>query len=330
MFNFANIWFLLLLFLLPLLVYLYFKKPFDTNLKLSLASQNLFTPNIKDYILYHLPFLLRILLLVLIIIALARPQFGRSFIDNKHYGLDIFFAVDTSQSMSARDLDLGGHYTDRLTVLKHVLKDFIIQRTQDRLGLVVFGEEAFTQCPLTMDHGALLDLIHNLQIGMVGNATAIGTAIALSVKRLKDLPAKSKIIILMTDGQNTAGDISPEMASSLAKNLNIKIYTIGIGQEGEVPIIVDSPAGPIQIMQEIKIDEDLLTQIAESTGGLYYRAKTSKDLQKIYADINKLEKREIKNREYNSFTDIYENFLWLILLLFGTELILSGTILFRL
>ena len=156
-------------------------------------------------------------LIFIVIIVLARPQLGRSFTENKHYGLDIFLAVDTSQSMSALDMRWNNQPVDRLEVLKHILESFVMKRDKDRLGLLVFGEKAYTQCPLTLDHGAILDLIKGLQIGMVGNATAIGSAMAVGIKRLKDLEAKSKILILMTDGQNTAGDISPEIATELAQ-----------------------------------------------------------------------------------------------------------------
>jgi Ca-activated chloride channel family protein len=266
---------------------------------------------------------------LLVIITLARPQLGQSFTVSKHQGLDIFFAVDTSESMSALDLNWEGRQVDRLEVLRHILKAFIIKRDKDRLGLLVFGEKAFTQCPLTMDHGAILDFVDNLQIGMVGSATAIGTAIALAVKRMKDLDAKSKILILMTDGQNTAGEISPQIAAELARELSVKIYTIGIGQEGEVPFRIDTPQGPVMVKQEIAIDEELLINIAETTGGQYFRAKTTQELESIYSYIDKLEKTEIEVKEYNSYVDIFERFLWIVLGLFLVELFLANTVLFR-
>jgi Ca-activated chloride channel family protein len=330
MLSFANNWVLWLLVLIPILIWLYLKKPNQTSLKLSPSEASVMKASLRDAIGYHLPFILRIICLCLIIILLARPQLGRSVTESKNYGLDIFLAVDTSQSMSALDLEWQHKRVDRLTVLRHILKAFVEKRTNDRLGVLVFGEEAFTQCPLTMDHGAILDLIDDLEIGMVGNATAIGSAIAVGVKRLKELEAKSKILILMTDGQNTAGSISPEIATELAKELNIKIYTIGIGQDGEVPFIVDTPAGPIKVNQEVEIDEELLTKIADETGGLYYRARSTNDLQKIYENIDKLEKTEAKVNQYNSFLDIYEKFLWPAFFFFVVEVVLVGTILFRL
>lgn len=296
---------------------------------MSLAAKNNNFSNPLDLLAYHLPFLLRMVLILTVIIVLARPQLGRSFTENKHYGLDIFLAVDTSQSMSALDMRWNNQAVDRLEVLKHILESFVMKRDKDRLGLLVFGEKAYTQCPLTLDHGAILDLIKGLRIGMVGNATAIGSAMAVGIKRLKDLEAKSKILILMTDGQNTAGDISPEIATELAQELGIKIYTIGIGQEGEVPFQINTPVGPMLVKQEILIDEELLANIAEKTGGQYYRAKTSADLERIYDNIDKLEKTEIKVKEYNSFVDIFEKFLWIALGLFLVELLLSNTLLFR-
>jgi len=327
--QFANSWVLAFVLVIPVLILLYFFRSNQSNLNLSLASKDVSFSNLFDSLAYHLPFLLRMLLVFLIIIILARPQMGRSFTESKHYGLDIFLAVDTSQSMSALDMRWNNQPVDRLEVLKHILETFVMKRDKDRLGLLVFGEKAYTQCPLTLDHGAILDLIKHLQIGMVGNATAIGSAMAVGIKRLKDLEAKSKILILMTDGQNTAGDISPEIATEMAEELGIKIYTIGIGQEGEVPFQIDTPVGPMLVKQEIRIDEELLATIAERTGGQYYRAKTSSDLEKIYSNIDKLEKTEIEVKEYNSFVDIFEKFLWVALGLLLVELLLSNTLLFR-
>jgi Ca-activated chloride channel family protein len=326
---FANPWVLLFLVIVPLMILAYVSKANQACLKLPLVERKENYSSALDWIGFHLPFIIRILTITLIIITLARPQLGQSFTLSKHKGLDIFFAVDASESMSALDLRLDGREADRLEVLKHILHDFILKREKDRLGLIVFGEKAFTQCPLTLDHGAVLDFVDNLKIGMVGGATAIGTAITLGVKRMKDLEAKSKILILMTDGQNTAGDISPQVAAELAKELNVKIYTIGIGQEGEVPFRIDTPQGPLMVKQEFSIDEDLLINIAEMTGGQYFRAKSSQELENIYSYIDKLEKTEIEVKEYSSYKDIFEKFLWVVLSLFVMELVLANTVLFR-
>jgi len=326
---FANSSILFLLLLLPVMVLLYVFRPNQNNLQITIANQDTKLANFYDFIAFHLPFLLRLILILLIIITLARPQLGKSVIESKHLGLDIFLVVDASQSMSALDMRWNNQAVDRLVVVKNILESFIKKRSKDRLGLVVFGDKAFTQCPLTLDHGAMIDMVRNLEIGMVGNATAIGSALAVSIKRLKDLESKSKIIILMTDGENNAGDISPELATEMAYELGIKIYTIGIGQDGEVPFQIDTPVGPMMIKQEFKIDEELLVNMAEKTGGLYYRARSSADLEKIYSSIDKLEKTEMEVKEYNSFDDIFEKFLWIILGIFLVELILANTVLFR-
>ncbi len=326
---FLHPWLLLLIIPVLFVAIIYFFKTKQNDLTISLVDTKTSYASAFDKLGFYLPFLLRIVVLILIVIMLARPQIGESYTVNKHNGLDIFFAVDTSQSMSAADLRLNGRAVDRLTVLKKILIDFVKKRSSDRLGLLVFGEEAFTQCPLTLDHGAILDLISHLEIGMVGNATAIGSAIAIGVKRLKDLPAKSKILILMTDGQNTAGNISPEVATELARELGIKIYAIGIGQEGEIPMKIDTPFGPLTVMQQTVIDEDLLVQMSESTGGKYFRAKNTEELEKIYNYIDKLEKTEVQVKEYNSYSDVYEKLLWAAFLLFMVELGLANTVFYR-
>ena len=327
--TFANPQFLLLWILIPILVLLFLFKSKQSSLKLSTVDHGKMA-NLYDYFGYYLPYIIRIIAIAVLIFAIARPQLGKSYTENKHYGLDILFAVDTSESMSALDLSLNKQRVDRLTALKSILKSFVLKRDKDRLGIIVFGEEAFTQSPLTLDHGAIISMIDSLKIGMVGKATAIGSAIALAVKRLKDLEAKSKILILMTDGQNTAGDIDPLTSIELAKSFGIKIYTLGIGKEGEVPMQVQTSQGPLMVKQKTQIDEELLINISESTGGQYFRAQTSEDLKQIYERINKLEKTEIKVKKYNSFIDIYQNFIWFVLIAFLVELLFLNTIFFRL
>jgi Ca-activated chloride channel homolog len=327
--SFASPLFFLLLLLVPLLIFFHFKKNKTSGLQLSLANGNRFKTSILDTLTYHFPFILRILAIILIIIALARPQFGQSMISEKNLGLDIILLIDTSQSMSALDFKIEEDTVDRLTVLKKIVSEFIISRTNDRLGLIVFGDEAYTQCPITRDHGAVLDLVRQLYIGAAGNATAIGSAIALGVKRLKDLDAKSKVLILMTDGQNTAGSISPLMATELAKKYHIKIYTVGIGQEGEVPFLIKTPYGDKLIKQNVTIDEATLTEIAESTAAKYFRAKSTEELTAIYDEINKLEKTEREVKQYHNYQDKYEYFLWAAFLIFILELGLANTVLKR-
>ncbi len=315
--------------MVPFLALVCFLRANQNDLNIALTSHEKSYSSFLDRIGFHLPFILRLITITLIILMLARPQLGQSFTVSKHYGLDMVLAVDTSQSMSALDLELNGQAVDRLTVLKKILEDFVGKRPNDRLALLVFGEKAYTQCPLTLDHGAIIDLIDHLEIGMVGGSTAIGDAIAIAVKRLKDLQAKSRVLILMTDGQNTSGNISPQIATEMAKELGIKIYTIGIGRDGEVPVKIDTPLGPQIVTAITEIDEESLTKIAEATGGQYFRAQSTGDLTRIYDHINKLEKTEMKVKEYNSYKDIYENLLWIAFATFLGELLLANTILFR-
>ena len=278
---------------------------------------------------YFLPFL-RTLALILLILTLARPQTGRSFTEVLTEGVDIILTIDTSKSMDALDLKLEGEHVTRLTVLKKVLGEFIENRTQDRVGMVVFGEEAFTQAPLTHDHRLLFSFLDQVFIGMAGDKTAIGSAIAVGAKRLKDLKAPSKVMILATDGENTAGRITPLQATEAAKEFGIKIYTIGIGTEGEAPIAVKR--GGVRRIHYVNfsLDEELLQQIAEKTGGLYFRATDTVSLQQIYQTIDELEKTEAKVKEYHEYEEHYALFLIPALLLFLFEFILSHTRLRRL
>lgn len=327
--SFANPWVLFLLLLLPLIVLLSFWRANQSNMQISLVAHDKSFANFFDTIGYYLPFILRILCLAALIIALARPQFGQSFTTSTNYGVDLMIAVDTSESMSAIDMTLEGEKVDRLTIVKKILKDFVTKRDKDRLGLLVFGEKAYTQCPLTTDHGAVLDLLDYVRIGMVGNATAIGSAIAIAVKRLKDLKAESRVLILMTDGHNTAGSISPKTAMKIAKEYKIKIYTIGIGKSGAVPFVINSPMGKVVKNQLVPMDEDTLIQIAEETGGRYYRAESTEELKRIYNDIDKLEKTKIEVKKYNTYKDIFEPLLWFAFLFFILEVALGNTLLFR-
>jgi len=324
--SFAYPYFLLLLLLIPVLVFLFFYKSKQSSIELSTVKHGGMA-SFWDYFGYYLPYILRFLLLLLLIFIIARPQLGRSYTESKHKGLDILLAIDTSSSMAATDLVVNSLSATRLAVVKHIVKSFIQKRTNDRIGVIVFGEEAFTQSPLTLDHGAVLTMIEGLEIGMIGGNTSIGSAIALAVKRLKDLEAKSRIMILMTDGHNTAGVIDPLTALELAKHYKVKIYTIGIGKDGEVPMI--NPATQTPVLVKTDIDEGLLINLAESTGGEYFRAQSGEDLKKIYDNIDKLEKTELKVKKYNVFVDIYQNFLWIAFFIFLVELLLLNTVFFR-
>ncbi len=262
------------------------------------------------------PFILRALALTFIVLALARPLAGRAEGQRTSEGLDIMLVVDTSGSMQAMDFEINGERQDRLTVVKSVLRDFIGKRANDRMGMVVFGSEAFTQAPLTLDHNILLQVMDQMVIGMAGKATAIGDAIAVASKRLKDLPAKSKVMILLTDGANTHGRVEPMTAASAAAALGIKIYTIGVGSHDEVPFPVQGFFGTTLQYQKLDLDEKLLEDIAARTGAQSFLASDTATLQKIYNTIDRLEKTKVEVKDYRRFEERAEVFiLWALVFL---------------
>jgi Ca-activated chloride channel family protein len=214
---------------------------------------------------------------------------------------------------------------DRLSVVKDVVSEFIDSREFDRMGMVVFGNEAFTQCPLTLDHDILHSFLTKLQIGVAGDSTAIGSAIGISVKRLKDLKSKSKVIILLTDGRNNAGNITPFQAAEIAKTYGIKIYTVGVGTTGQAPFPMSTPFGQKMLMQRVAIDEDSLQKIAGQTGGRYFRATDSDSLKQIYAQIDSLEKSEVKWIDHSEYRELFPLFLIPALLLVLAETVLTQT-----
>jgi Ca-activated chloride channel family protein len=272
--------------------------------------------------------ILRALALVLCIVAMARPQAGKSFSEARSDGVDIIIAMDTSDSMRAMDFFIDNKRVTRLDILKQVVADFVKKRPNDRIGLVVFGEEAYVQCPLTLDHGIVLDFVQKTEIGVAGaDATAIGSAIAASVARLKDLKAKEKIVILTTDGENNAGRISPLVAADVAKTLKAKVYAVGIGTEGGAPILVNTLLGPTYQQTQFSIDEKLLKEIASRTGGRYFRAKESKKLAEIYNEIDRLEKTEVKVKEYTEYEELFHFALIAALIVLLTEIVLAHTLL---
>lgn len=320
--RFENPWLLLLLLFLPLLVYYYFHRSTGAVIFSSIDNITKLTAQKKKSLI--LP--LRICTVLLLIISVARPQSGIKFTDVSTEGVDIMLAIDTSGSMQALDFEIDNNRINRLEVVKKVVADFIKARESDRIGMVVFGKEAFTQSPLTFDHGVLSNFLDNISIGMAGDSTAIGSAIGIAVKRLKDIQAKSKIIILLTDGQNNAGKISPETAAEMAKSFGIKIYTIGAGSKGKAPFLVDTPFGQRYIYQEVDIDEDALKKIANNTGGKYFRATDTTSLKEIYSQIDKLEKTEVKVRGYVEYNELFHWFLLSALSLLLLEIILANTI----
>lgn len=262
--------------------------------------------------------------LVLLVLSLARPRETERQVIVESEGLDIMLAIDTSGSMEARDFSIAGRPINRLEVAKGVVADFVGKRTWDRIGLVVFGEEAFTHVPLTLDHETLISVLGSVQLGMAGEGrTAIGSGIAIASKRLKDLDAPSRILILLTDGRNNAGRIDPDQASDAAAALGIKIYTIGIGGRGGGGLLGMFGGGGEGL------DEDQLTRIAEKTGGRFFRATDTQTLQQIYATIDALEPSPA---EVEELVRHHELFHWPLipgLVLLAVEMLLSGTALRR-
>ncbi|MBU0505024.1 VWA domain-containing protein [bacterium] len=284
--------------------------------------------SIRYYLEFVAP-LIRFVALILLIVGLARPQWGNEYQEISSEGIDIVLALDTSGSMSALDLRLEGKTTNRLEVIKSVVSEFIDGRAYDRMGMVIFGTEAYTQCPLTLDHEILKGYLDLIEIGIVGEATAIGNALATSVKRLLDSKAKSKIIVLLTDGDNTAGKISPLAAAELAKEHDIKVYTIAVGRRGAVPMPVQTPFGVRVISQELKLDEESLQKISSITNGEYYRADSTTALKDIYDTIDKLEKSEVQVEEFTEYKEMYLAFVIPGILLLLLAWILQRTIFLR-
>lgn len=274
----------------------------------------------------RLPLILRALSLALLVLAAARPQFYNVSRETRTSGVDILLCIDTSGTMRALDFKIDGDAVDRLTAVKKVVKDFIVKRERDRIGLVIFGDEAFTQCPLTLDKGLLLNLVDKLEVGMAGDRTAIGDAIAVSGKRLKDVKAASRILVLLTDGRHNAGDVMPLQAAEALRALGIKVYTIGVGGKGPAPFRVDTMFGPRVAYQEVDLDEETLTKVAEAGGGRYFRAADSKQLAEIYDIIDREEKSEVDVKEFFHFRELYPYFLIPALALLALETALSLTI----
>ncbi len=275
----------------------------------------------------RIPLVLRAACLVLLVLTAARPQFYNVSREIRSPGVDIIMCIDTSGSMQALDFTLDKTPVDRLTAVKKVVSDFIRKREADRIGLVVFGEAAFTQAPLTLDKGLLLGLVDKMTIGMAGDRTAVGSALAIGGKRLKDLKAKSKILILLTDGRHNAGELTPEQAAEAVRSLGVKIYTIGVGGRGPAPFKVQSLFGSQIVHRQVDLDEATLKKIAAIGGGKYFRATDTAGLAEIYDIIDHAEKTEVKVKEFFHFRELYPYFLIPALILLGLEIILKSTVL---
>lgn len=272
-----------------------------------------------------LPAVLRIGGLALVIVAMARPQDRNVIRERFAEGVDIMMVLDTSTSMRAEDFR-----PNRFEAARAVGAEFIAGRTSDRVGLIVFAAKAYTQAPLTLDYDFLLEMMNEVEVGVIEDGTAIGTAVAMAVNRLKDSVAKSKVVILLTDGQNNRGELSPETAAEVARTMDVRVYAIGVGAHGEAPFVVDHPfAGKQRRMVPVEIDEDMLSSVASMTGGKYFRATNNQALRDIYDEIGELEKTKIEERMYTDYDERYAGFLFGGIGLIFLEILLSTTVLRR-
>jgi len=262
----------------------------------------------------HLPFACRIAALALIVVAIARPRSSEELEKVDTEGIDIVLAMDVSTSMLARDFE-----PDRISAAKDIAVEFIVQRPSDRMGIVVFAGESFTQCPLTTDRATLINMMKEVETGLIDDGTAIGNGLATAVARIKDSDARSRVVILLTDGVNNMGEISPQMAAEIAQTYGIRVYTIGVGKEGMAPYPVMTPWGvEIQDVQ-VEIDEQLLKDIADKTGGKYFRATDNTKLMEIYGEINQMEKTRTTVDSFPIYKELFTKYALaaLVLLLAG-------------
>ncbi len=271
---------------------------------------------------------LRLLAVLFLVVAMTRPQTGRKHTKVTSEGIDIMLVLDTSGSMQALDLDVDkpvGRRRNRLQVVKDVVASFVEHRENDQIGIVVFGSEAFTQCPLTLDHGIVSTFLDRVELGVAGDSTALGSALGTAVKRLKKSDAKSKVVILLTDGRNNSGVLAPRKAAEIAKTFGIKVYAIGAGTRDKAPILVDTIFGrQVQYIQA-DIDEPTLKEIAETTGGDYFRAEDASALEAIYKQIDKLEKTRVETRYYMEYNERFPLFVIPAVFLLILEMLLLGT-----
>jgi Ca-activated chloride channel family protein len=322
-FEYANPGYLYLLVLVPLLAVWYWFRREKSIPTLQVSETEVFesTPRSIRHYLYHGMFLFRIIAISLLILAFARPQTSLKRQNVSIEGIDIVLGLDISGSMLAQDLK-----PDRLEAAKNVSLDFFKGRPNDRIGLVVFAGEAFTQCPLTTDHTIMEDMLDDIKSGMIQDGTAIGDGLAIAINRLKESQAVSKVIILLTDGQNNAGSIAPLSAAEIAKIYGIRIYTIGVGTEGYAPDPVQTPFGIQYQSMKVDIDEDLLKQVANMTDGKYFRATDNTKLKEVYQEIDRLEKSKIDVTEFRKKHEEFFNLALFAFILLALETIARLTL----
>lgn len=322
--TFAQPYLLWLLLLIPVLIVarIFYTHRKKTDIRFSsFNSFKGYVPTFRQRI-QILPFIFRLLAVAAIVVALARPQSSSSGQSVTTEGIDIVIAFDISSSMLAEDLK-----PNRIEAAKKVAEQFIDGRPNDRMGLVIFSGESFTQCPLTTDHAVLKNLFQGIQSGMLLDGTAIGEGLATAVNRIKDSKSKSKVIILLTDGVNNLGSVAPVTAGEIAKTFGIRVYTIGVGTQGMAPYPVKTPFGIQYQNMEVQIDEDILKQIADETGGKYFRATSTSKLKTIYADIDQLEKTKIAVSEFRHKTEKFYPLILFAVLLLGLEVVLKYSLL---
>ncbi|MBC8033513.1 MAG: VWA domain-containing protein [Chitinophagaceae bacterium] len=316
-------WFLLLLAIVPILIWWYVNRYNRQQATFTISSLRQVPEQISfKRLVRHLPFIARLLALVCMIVALARPQtrFDEELVSGE--GVDIVLCIDVSGSMLAQDL-----LPNRMEAAKEVAANFVASRPTDRIGLVIFSGESFTLTPLTTDQTNLRTQIYNVRSGMLEDGTAIGMGLATSVERLKESKAKSRVVILLTDGENNGGFIDPNTAKELAKSLKIRVYTIGVGTEGTAPVPVQTNMGIIMQQEKVNIDEKLMTQIANETGGKYFRAKDNESLKNIYSEIDKLEKSKVEVTALHRYSEKFFPFAIAAIALLVLEAILRFTVL---
>ena len=320
--SFKNLEYLfLLLLLLPIVFwYIWELRKSDASMQVSAISKLKGYPKTLRMKFRHLPFILRTLAIGLLIVAIARPQSSSNWRTENKEGIDIMMALDISGTMQAEDLR-----PSRLEAAKNVAIDFIQSRPNDNIGLVVFAAESFTQCPLTSDHSVLINLFNGIRYGLINDGTAIGLGLANAVSRIKDSKAKSKVIILLTDGSNNQGDIAPITAAEIAKTFGIRVYAIGVGSHGTINMPVQTPFGVRYQQVESEFDEKTLKDIAEMTGGQYFRATNNAKLRAIYQEIDQLEKTKISVKEFSNKSELYFLFALLAFLLLFAENLLRNT-----
>ena len=326
--EFANKEYLfLLLLLIPYIIwYLLYRKKSEPTMRMSDTFVFRYAPKSWKVRLMPLQMLLRMLTVVMIVIVLARPQTQNSWKQKTVEGIDIMLAMDVSTSMLAEDLK-----PNRIEAAKQVAAEFIAGRPNDNIGLTIFAGESFTQCPMTTDHSSLLNLLQNVrtdiaQRGLIEDGTAIGMGLANAVGRLKDSKAKSKVVILLTDGSNNRGDISPMTAAEIAKSLGIRVYTVGVGTNKVAPYPMVVAGGVQYVNIPVEIDNETLSNIAKTTDGDFYRATNTKELHNIYQEIDQLEKSKLNVKQYSKKYDVYQPFALAAVIALLLELLLRITI----